>query len=234
MLSVALRNVDGTGNSTGVCTSPRPVVDHQGVRSLRGSATLGSGAVLALCSIGFAVLSGCASRVPYNPDHLTAAQAAQVGEVCRKVLGLEPSAPEFQNQWPGDPDRALQTNSYRGCVTTLSDSLRQAAATRLAIQADQKCQSMGLKEGSSTLSLCVLASLQADAGADTVRADAVDPVAVQGAETNAGSASSTSARKERLACAAIGLDPTRSPFSNCVSGLEAVASAEAMESNYRN
>jgi len=206
-----------------------------GTRSLRGRARLCSALASALCSVGFAVSSGCATPAPYNPDHLAAAQIAKVGEVCRNVLGLQPSAPEFQNQWPGDPDRGLETNSYRGCVTTLSDSLRQAAAMRLAIQADQTCRSKVSKEESSALSLCVLNSLPTDASADTGEANALDTSALQpGAETNSASSSSIWARKERLACVAIGLDPTRRPFDNCVSGLQAVSSAESMEANYRN
>ena len=206
-----------------------------GSQPIRVSATLCSVVVSALCCVGCAVLSGCASGAPYNPDHLSAAQDAKVGEVCRRVLGLQPSAPEFQNQWPGDPDRELDTNSYRGCVTTLSDSLRQAAAIRLSTQAEQKCRSKGLKAGSSELSLCVLDSLPAEATAHTAEANAVDTSALQqGAETNSGSSSATSARKERLACAEIGLDPTRSPFANCVSGLQAVSSAKSMEADYSN
>jgi hypothetical protein len=42
------------------------------------------------------------------------------------------------------------------------------------------------------------------------------------------------ARKEQLACAAIGLDPIEDAFSGCVQGLTNVMSAGIMNEAYRN
>lgn len=75
-------------------------------------------------------VASCASVSPYNPDHLSAHEVSRVGEVCQGVMGLQPSKVLTENLWPGDPDPALETNDYRGCIATLSNSLEAATASK--------------------------------------------------------------------------------------------------------
>ena len=83
-----------------------------------------------LLAIACMTVASCASVSPYNPDHLTARELSRVGEVCQGVMGLEPSNVLTENLWPGDPDPALETNDYRGCIATLSNSLEAATASK--------------------------------------------------------------------------------------------------------
>ena len=50
-----------------------------------------SHAAAALIASACAVLASCASAPPYNPNHLSAEQLAQVGDVCQNVLDFRAS-----------------------------------------------------------------------------------------------------------------------------------------------
>ena len=64
-------------------------------------ATVSAAVLLVAC----VCLSSCASDRPYNPDHLSTMQIAQVGKICETVMGLNPSDGFFDNLWPGIPTR---------------------------------------------------------------------------------------------------------------------------------
>jgi hypothetical protein len=154
-------------------------------------------------------IASCASELPYNPDHLAASEVSRVGEICQGVMGLRPSKVLTENLWPGDPDLALETNDYRGCIATLSNSLETATAVRED------------SEAGSSSKRAQLASL------------GVMPFVEH---TTTPSPDSVSARlpREQRACAEIGLDPNQRAFENCVQGLRNVMSASSMAENYRN
>jgi len=134
----------------------------------------------ALCSIACASITACASSIPYNPRNLDTAKITQVARICQTTMGLQPSEPQFDNLWPGDPDQGLSTNRYRGCIASLSDSLH---------------------------------------GQD-------------GADVNTSIAETL--RRQRRACAEIGLEPSNDAFASCVRGLQNALSAKDMNANYEN
>jgi hypothetical protein len=180
-------------------------------------------------------LASCASTAPYNPNHLSADQISQVGEVCQTVMGFQPSEALTDNLWPGNPDPAVSTNNYRGCIATLSNSLKQVAALRASRQAERECHAKGFDTGSSDLALCVLTTGQAPVPAPEIRlASLTDtPFLISTKPTYSGHVPNT-VHKEQLACAEIGLDPNEDAFTRCVQGLANVKSAAFLAEGYRN
>jgi hypothetical protein len=86
--------------------------------------------VLAAASAAIAVLSvaTCAAATPaFNPDRLAKTQISRVAEVCQKVMGLSPSERLIGGEWAGDSDLDYWTSRYRGCVTSLSDSIKKVS-----------------------------------------------------------------------------------------------------------
>jgi hypothetical protein len=180
-------------------------------------------------------LASCASAPPYDPNHLSADQLSLVGKVCHTVMGFEPSEALTDNLWPGNPDTAASTNSYRGCIATLSNSLKRAAAARASRQAEQGCLSKGLATDSSDFALCVLTAEETPPPETQIRLASLTDTPLLISMTPAYPRHvHAAARKEQLACAAIGLDPIEDAFSGCVQGLTNVMSAGIMNEAYRN
>jgi hypothetical protein len=91
------------------CRSPRPM--------------------LAAASAAIAVLSiaTCTAATPaFNPDRLPNTQISRVDQVCKNVMGLSPSERLIGGEWEGNAELDYWTSRYRGCVTSLSDSIKKA------------------------------------------------------------------------------------------------------------
>jgi hypothetical protein len=197
----------------------------------RGNATAVALLILSAC----ASVAACAAAPPYNPFRLSADQLSQVGEVCESTMGFRPSGALTDSLWPGNPDPATSSNSYRGCVATLSISLKETATARASRQAERECVSKGFATSSSDLALCVLMADEVPAPANDTRlaSTTVKPFLVSTEPAYSGHVPS-GVPKEKLACAEIGLNPNEDAFSACVRSLKSVEWAPFFDDGYRN
>jgi hypothetical protein len=181
--------------------------------------------IVASTAIAVLSVSACAAATPaFNPDGLQEAQLSRVAQVCQNVMGLSPTERLIGGNWVGDSHLDYWTSRYRGCVTSLSDSVQRVGDQQANQQADRACRAKGYADGSPDLALCVLQSArqtQSPEGAQQT------PVSQQGAEavpTASGSLFYASAherrRREELACAAVGIEPTGAAFKACVNDLQ--------------
>lgn len=157
----------------------------------------------ALACAALAAASACAAAGPYNPENLPADQIGQVGEICHSVMGLEPGM------------RAFAT-----CTESLSRSAAKLDRNTDLQQARQDCVAKGLRPGEPALAQCVV-----DATSDTAaphRAGAA-PVRAPGARVRSYFSVSwqEAHQRQRMACAALGYDPSGVGFYNCVANLQA-------------
>jgi len=175
--------------------------------------------VAASCAILGASLSACTTVSTYNPEHLQSAQFARVSDICQNVMGLSPDETlQAGGQFRG-PSAEDDTNHYRACVLSLSESLQGVAEAQLEQSTDAACAAKGLAPGSSDLALCVLNRL----GNRPANGDSqISPVAESG-EASPQSLTSyyrasahDQGQREGLACASLGLDPAQNGFTNCV------------------
>ena len=134
------------------------------------------------------------------------AQGVQgVGQVCQSVIRVQPG-----------------TAQYDGCVESLSGSAASIGQGRAMMQAHDACLDRGLQPGTPALAECTLSQAGARPAAAAIKAS--DSVAPQ-MQTPGGSKSWFSIsrddqfRRQQLACARIGLDPTSAAFDGCVAGL---------------
>ncbi len=223
-MNIELCNPTSDGSCPQLCVH---TLQPRGARRLSGWRVLTSAIAAAAACMGVAA---CATAAPYtadNPDHLAAARLSQVASICQNVLGLKPSERPSSGTWPGDVHLAPVTSHYQGCVTSLSDSLQQADSAASAQRADVDCRAQGLAAGSPALALCVLREEQRP---DTARF-ASAPVAASGGSQSpqAGpvavgsffyASGNETERREQLACASLGLEPTEGQFSSCVHNLQ--------------
>jgi hypothetical protein len=187
------------------------------------------------CALAGAGLAGCATAAandPHNP-----AASSGVAAICRNVLGLSPSERLTGGNWMGTDKLDYWTSHYRGCLVSLSDSQQGARDTAVVQQAEDRCRAKGLQLGSPDLALCVLqsanehpepaptqatATTQATAAARATvatQAPAAEPTAAPGSFYFA--STSEIARREQVACAALGLSPAQAEFKGCVQQLRA-------------
>ena len=176
-------------------------------------------------SAAIAVLSAsaCAAATPqFNPNDLQEAQISRVAAVCQNVMGLSPSERLVGGYWLGDSRLDYWTSRYRGCVTSLSDSVRTIAEGQANEQADRECRAKGYGQGTPDLALCVLQTAHEKQA--VVTAQSPSQQASQPLPTASGSLFYASGRerhrREELACAAVGIEPTGDAFSACVSDLQ--------------
>jgi hypothetical protein len=180
-------------------------------------------ATLAGCAL---MVSACAAERPYNPDNLGPAQLSRVAGICQTVMGLSPNEPLESGNWMGNDRLDYDTNHYRGCIVSLSDSLQYVLDEQQTQQADVACRAKGLQPGTPDLALCVLNSVN-NAPRQTSR-QAGDEVSAIPVSQNLPSASGSffyaspheNVRREQLACAALGFSPSQSAFKSCVKGLD--------------
>ena len=183
--------------------------------------------MMTAASAAIAVLgiSACAAATPaFNPNGLQESQLSRVALVCQNVMGLSPSERLIGGNWVGDSRLDYWTSRYRGCVTSLSDSVRNVGDAQAKQQADRACRAKGYADGSPDLALCVLQSARQT---QVTEAAQHTPVSQQDAEalpTASGSLFYASAherrRREELACAAVGIEPTGDAFKACVNDLQ--------------
>ncbi|HKT72121.1 MAG TPA: hypothetical protein VJQ47_04475 [Steroidobacteraceae bacterium] len=180
-------------------------------------------ALASLAMLGASV-SGCAATpTTYNPDKLDSVRYERVAEICQKVMGLSPSEPLDGGNWLGNDRLDYWTSHYRGCVLSLSDSVQKVADEKIAQRADEDCRAKGLKEGTANLALCVLrtvndhpASAAPSAAMMVSVSDEIPPVAKSYFRASPGE----TVRREKVACAALGFEPTQGTFQSCVKGLD--------------
>jgi hypothetical protein len=131
-----------------------------------------------------------AGPYPYNPDRLDQGQVVQVGDVCRTVVGVEPSEAR-----------------YYACVGALSDSAKNLGRGRALQQARGDCLRRGYRAGSPDLDVCTVQS------ADRQRTAAPDMSYAYAPQREVH-------RREELSCARMGMDPSSGAFASCVAGLD--------------
>ncbi len=175
-------------------------------------------AVVAAFAGSSVAIAGCATAAPYNPDHLASDQAARLGQICESVMGLSAREPlMWGDAIIGDPHLEPGANHFMGCVTVLSDSLRAVSEVSQARAADADCRAKGLTDGSPALAQCVLSEQDARAPSSApVHLTAVDDAAPTKVGSMFFASPSETVRREKLACAAIGLEPPYGAFANCV------------------
>lgn len=180
------------------------------------------------------IIVACASNAPRPPQDLTITQVGQVAEICEEVMSLDPTEPLVDNLWPGDPDPDSVTNNYRGCIASLSSSLEGVPAAwgeRLALD---QCRASGLQPGTSELGTCVLRTVEAISASVAPETAFLVVTPFSDIPEAGSSGASLSDRRERLACAEIGLEPSQRAYESCVSGLRDVLAGNGMSALYRN
>lgn len=171
--------------------------------------------------IASASLSAGAANGNFNPDKLDTAHLDQVSQVCENVMGLHANEPLTGGYWLGDARLEYWTSHYRGCVTSLSDSIQKVADVEATEQADASCQAKGYQTGSSDLALCVLQAADERRGnAETATATPISyhPETANGSFFYASGKELN--RREQIACASLGLDPSNASFAECVKDLK--------------
>jgi hypothetical protein len=181
--------------------------------------------VLTAASTMTAILgvSACAAATPaFNPDGLQEAQLTSVAQVCQAVMGLSPSERLIGGEWLGDSRLDYWTSRYRGCVTSLSDSVQTASESQAKERADHDCRAKGYATGSPDLALCVLQTsreTRSAASAQTVTQSSAESLPAASGSLFYASAHERR-RREELACAAVGIEPTADAFKACVNDLQ--------------
>jgi hypothetical protein len=145
--------------------------------------------VLACCAFASSI-SSCAAQQTYNPDNLDGEQLARVAGICQNVIGLSPTESLVGGYWTNNDRLEYSTSKYRGCIISLSDSLRGAMDERATIQSDGLAMVTLVREG--------------------------EPRA---RESYTYSSPREVARRQEMACAALGLELSRPAFNGCVQGL---------------
>ena len=181
-------------------------------------------AAIECCAVAWWSITARAADPPYNPDHLASDQLARISNICQIGMGLSPDERLTGGNWMGNNRLDYWTSHYRACIISLSDSLQDAIDEQITQRADAECRAKGFESGSSDLSLCVIRSVNSHPDPPPARAPtAAGPHASQDLPPASGSFASASpqerTRRERLACAALGLEPSRSAFKSCVKDL---------------
>jgi hypothetical protein len=195
------------------------------------------------CALAGASMAGCATPSASEAHE----PATAVAGICQNVLGLSPTERLTGGNWTGTDKLDYWTSHYRGCLASLSDSLQGARDTAVVQQAEERCRGQGLLPGSPDLALCVLQSANehpdpAPRQATTATAHASTATAATSTAAPESSTASTAARafaaapgvaagsfyfasngeiarREQIACAALGLSPAQPQFKGCVQQL---------------
>jgi hypothetical protein len=171
-------------------------------------------------------VSACAAATPlFNPDGLQGGQLSRVEQVCQSVMGLSPTERLSGGDWLGDQRLDFWTSHYRGCVTSLSDSVQNVSGDQTTQQADHDCRAKGYADGTPDLALCVLqVSRQAPGAPNPQQAPASQSQSAESLPTASGSffyaSPHETRRREEVACAAVGIEPTHDAFKACVDDLQ--------------
>jgi hypothetical protein len=179
--------------------------------------------VIAAAAIAVLTESACAAAATaFNPDGLDEARISQVEAVCENVMGLSPSERLIGGDWLGDSRLDYWTSRYRGCVTSLSDSVRTISEGQANEQADRDCRAKGYTTGSPDLALCVLQTAHETRSGTPVQAPTQQTsVPLPTAHGSLFYASGSERhQREETACAAVGIEPTGGAFGACVNDLQ--------------
>jgi hypothetical protein len=188
---------------------------------------VGKRLVLSVVSCGLVGtgMAGCATAATSDQPFAGNAATARVAGICQNVMGLSPRERLRGGNWLGNDKLDYWTSYYRGCLISLSDSLQSVSDNQVVQQAEERCRDRGLPPGSADLALCVLqtanehpqpaVSQMTDSGQTSVSAATAAPGSFYFASP------SESARREQLACAALGLSPAQGEFKTCVQQLKA-------------
>jgi hypothetical protein len=180
---------------------------------------------VAFCAIAGLNIISCVAEQAYNPDNLGADQFARVSQVCQAVMGLSPNEALTSGYWLGNDRLDHDTSHYRGCILSLSDSLRSVADAQVTQQADENCRAKGFNPGSPELALCVLHSVNSHPDPAPTQSPALTATPISAlVPPSKGSFFTVSphetVRREQAACAALGLSPADSAFKGCVRQLD--------------
>ena len=180
-------------------------------------------ALAAACAATLLGSAACATTPrEFNPDALPAMQLSQVDGICQNVMGLQADERLTGGNWHSDR-LDYDTSKYRGCVTSLSDSMQDQVDQQAMQQASVECKAQGKAAGSPGLALCVLSSRDRLRAAATQASSAVQPP-IEAPRATPGSfyvvSPNETHRRELTACAAIGLLPTDPAFNACVKNLD--------------
>jgi hypothetical protein len=181
--------------------------------------------IVASTAIAVLSISACAAATPaFNPDGLQEPQLSRVAQVCQNVMGLSPAERLIGGNWLGDSRLDYWTSRYRGCMTSLSDSVRGVGDVQAKQQADHACRAKGYADGSPDLALCVLRSTAQTQDTEGAQHTPVSQQSAEALPTANGSLFYASAherrQREQLACAAVGIEPTGDAFNACVNDLQ--------------
>ena len=136
-------------------------------------------------------------------------------QICQTVIRVQ----------PGD-------SHFGECVSVLSDSLENIRRSRAVAQERDACFARDdLKAGSPEQNLCLLRA--ADAKPDAAFVDLPGSASLatalpddpQSAKSYLAASFDTVLRRERQACALVGLDPAFGAFANCVANLQSTLQA---------
>jgi hypothetical protein len=157
-----------------------------------------------------------ASDIPHSRP---ADQIAYVRDLCSEVIGFQPGEEHF-----------------KGCVSSLVDSLRNASHEHATVQARSQCFAQRLNPGSSDLALCLLQAANAHPASGAWTAPD-DLNAIDNKDDRATSAQDFTpllgsiSDREQQACARLGFDPAFGDFANCVAKLQSAVQNIDMPSN---
>jgi hypothetical protein len=176
--------------------------------------------ITAACAAVVASAGACAvTPSVFNPDSLADAQLTRVANVCQTVMGLSPKERLIGGEWRSGGERLdYWTSHYRGCVTSLSDSVVRISEVQANWQADSDCRARGYASGSSDLALCVQSSKGRPRATQIANPATTLPLPVASGSFFYARAAESRKREEN-ACAAIGLLPGGADFSSCVKSL---------------
>ena len=159
---------------------------------------------LFLLSFAAALTAGCAQAAPFNPDKLPLAEVGGVQAACRGVMRLE----------PGEAHEV-------GCFQSLSGSLARYHVDQGLADARTGCLAQGLRPRTGDFAVCVLQRGGSAAPVATQTA-LIRPADVPGGGRSFFMTSNGDRRRrEELACASLGFDPSGGAFDSCVAGLAA-------------
>jgi hypothetical protein len=177
------------------------------------------------CVMAGASMVGCATPPAHDAQIQGSAVVARVAGICQNVMGLSPTERPRGGNWLGNDKLDYWTSHYRGCVVSLSDSLQNVRDTEVVQQAEKQCRAKGLLSGSPELALCVLQTANEHPEPTGSQSAAAGQTPVAEKLAAAGSyyfaSPGETARREQVACAALGLSPAEAGFKSCVQQLSA-------------
>jgi hypothetical protein len=187
----------------------------------------GKGLLLSFVSCGLAgaCMVGCATP-PASDQAITWKSApAAVAAICQNVMGLSPGERLRGGNWLGNDKLDYWTSYYRGCLTSLSESVQDVRDTQVVQQAEERCRTRGLLPGSPDLALCVLQTANERPQPTDSQTTEKGETSVIAKSAAAGSfyfaSPSEAIRREQISCAALGLSPAQAEFKSCVQQLKA-------------